>query len=58
MNVVSVVEISRCGLARGTTIGERLLALILRMMTSDLLKALSNWTVLTAWLLVVPTSTR
>ena len=47
MNDVPVVEVSRCGLARGTLSGEYVLALILRMMTGDLLKMVSNWTGLT-----------
>ena len=47
LNDVSVVEVSRCGLARGTLLGEYVLALILRMMTGDLLKMVSNWAGLT-----------
>ena len=54
MNDVPVVEVSRCGFARGTLLGEHVLALILRMMTGGLLKTVSNWTGLTvelSWLL-------
>jgi len=39
---VSVVRVSICGLARGMSIGKRVLALILRMMTGGLLKTVSN----------------
>ena len=46
-NDVSVVGVSRCELARGTLLGEYLLALILKMMTGNFLKTVSNWTVLT-----------
>ena len=47
MNDVSVVEVFRCGLARGTLLGEHVLALILRMMVGGLLKTMSNWAILT-----------
>ena len=43
----AVVGVSRCGLARGTSLCERVLALILRMMTGSSLKAVSSWAVLT-----------
>ena len=54
---MSVVGVSRCGLARGTLLGEHVLALILRMITFfnwavptlRLLKTVSNWAVLTVW---------
>jgi len=46
-NDVSVVGVSRCELAHGTLLGEYLLALILKMMTGNFLKTVSNWTVLT-----------
>ena len=54
MNDVPVVEVSRCGLARGMLLGEYVLALILRRMAGGLLKTVSNWTGLTvelSWLL-------
>ena len=47
MNNVSVIEVSKCGLAHGTLLGEHVLALILRMMAGGLLKTVSNWVVLT-----------
>ena len=47
MNVVLVVEVSRCGLAHSMPLGEHVLGLILRMMTGDLLEMVSNWAVLT-----------
>ena len=47
MNDVPVVEVSRCGFARGTLLGEHVVALILRMMAGDLLKMVSNWAGLT-----------
>ena len=47
MNAVLVVEVSRCVLARGTLLGEHVLALILRMMVGNLLKTVSNWAGLT-----------
>ena len=47
MNDVSVIEVSKCGLAHGTLLGEHVLALILRMMAGGLLKTVSNWVVLT-----------
>jgi hypothetical protein len=46
-NDVSVVHVSRCGLTHGTLSDERVLALILTMMTGGLLKMVSNWAVLT-----------
>ena len=46
-NDVSVVGVSRCELAHGTLLGEYLLALILKMMTGNLLKTIANWVVLT-----------
>jgi hypothetical protein len=41
-NDVSVVHIFRCGLTRGTLLDERVLALILLIMTGSLLKMVSN----------------
>ena len=41
------IEVSRCGLVRGTVLDEYVLALILKMMTGNLLKTIANWVVLT-----------
>jgi hypothetical protein len=46
-NDMSVVHVVRCGLTRGTLSDERVLALILLIMTSGLLIMVSNWAVLT-----------
>ena len=39
----AIIKVSICGLAPGTLLGERVLALILRMMAGGLLKMVSNW---------------
>ena len=50
LNDMSVVEVSRCGLAHDTLLSEHALAPILRMLTNGLLKIISIWAVLTALL--------
>jgi hypothetical protein len=45
-NDVSVVHVFRCGLKHGTLSSKRVLALILLIMTSGLLKMVLNWAVL------------
>lgn len=45
-NDMSVVHVFRCGLTRSMLLSERVLALILIVMTGRLLKMLSNWAVL------------
>jgi hypothetical protein len=47
VNDVSVVHVVRCGLTCGTLSGERVLALILLILTGGLLKMVLNWMVLT-----------
>jgi hypothetical protein len=47
VNDVSVVKISRYGLARGTLLDECVLTFILLIITSALLKVVLNWTVVT-----------
>jgi hypothetical protein len=45
---MSVVHIVRCGLTCGTLSGECMLTFILLIITGDLFKIVSNWTVLAA----------
>ena len=42
----AIIKVSICGLAPGTLLGERVLALILRMMAGGLLKMVSNCSIL------------
>jgi hypothetical protein len=53
-NEVPDVHIFICGLTRGTLSDERVLVLILLIMTSDLLKMVSNWTVVTTLVMELP----
>jgi hypothetical protein len=46
-NDVSVVHVFRCGLTSGTLSDERVLSLILLIITGGLLKMVLNWAVLT-----------
>ena len=45
---MSVIHVSRYGLARGTLSGKHVLALIWMIMTDTLPKMVSNWAVLTS----------
>ena len=47
MNDVSVICVSRCGIARGTLSGKHVLTLIWMIMTGSSFKIVSNWAVLT-----------
>ena len=47
MNDVSVICVSRCGIACGTLSGKHVLTLIWMIMTGGSFKIVSNWAVLT-----------
>ena len=47
VNDVSVIQVPRCGITRGTLSGKHVLTLIWMIMTGGLLKILLNWVVLT-----------
>jgi hypothetical protein len=53
---MSVIRVSRCGITRGTLSGKHVLTLIWKIMTGGSFKIISNWAVLTGYLIAKMTA--